>query len=64
MSAMQHVLQMNICILTSYSFPPQQIRSPELKEIATIFIAAQSPAEDQSAVATAQAEGLYVAGQR
>ncbi|KAL3484992.1 Profilin/allergen [Aspergillus germanicus] len=44
--------------------PGFNIRSPELKGIATILIAAQSPSEDQSAIATAQAEGIYVAGQR
>ncbi|KAL2797303.1 profilin [Aspergillus keveii] len=40
------------------------IRSYELKEIAKILEAAESPAEDQSAVATAQAEGIHVAGER
>ncbi|KAL3442313.1 profilin [Aspergillus insuetus] len=40
------------------------IRSFELKEIASILFAAQSPTKDQSAIATAQAEGIYVAGQR
>jgi hypothetical protein len=53
-----------IRILTSDYFPRQQIRSYELKEIAKILEAAESPAEDQSAVATAQAEGIHVAGER
>jgi spore coat polysaccharide biosynthesis protein SpsF (cytidylyltransferase family) len=50
-----------ICILTSDYFPRQQTHSYELKEIAKILVAAEYPTEDQSTVATAQAEGIHVA---
>ncbi|RWA13494.1 hypothetical protein EKO27_g1595 [Xylaria grammica] len=42
----------------------QQIQPAELKTLVAILAAAENEKGDQSAVATAQAEGIYVAGSR